>query len=150
MDYVTYIRSMVGNRKIILNAAGGIIVKENKILLQKRSDNRQWGLFGGIMELEESYEECARREIREETGLVVHLDYLVGIYHNYNMEWPSKDKAHVICAVYKASIVGGEETKDSESTDMAWFPLDSIPFIFAEDHRKAIQDFKNGLKNQIY
>ena len=49
MDYVKYIRRFTGHNKIILNAAGCIIVKDSKILLQKRSDNSTWGLFGVIM-----------------------------------------------------------------------------------------------------
>ena len=150
MDYVKYIRSMVSHNKIIMNAAGGIIAKDNKILLQKRSDNNEWGLFGGIMEMDETYEACAKREIYEETGLIVELEYLIGIYHNFNVEWPSLDKAHVIVACYKCNIVGGNLKLDSESKEYGWFSLDSLPKLWAKDHIEAINDFKAGLKNQIH
>ena len=149
MDYVKYIRSLVGHNKIILNAAGGVILDNGKILLQKRSDNNRWGLFGGIMELGETYNECAKREIKEETGLEVSLDYLIGIYHNKDCKWPSGDMAHVIVAVYKATIISGELKIDNESLEAKWFSLDDLPEIGSKDHYDAIMDLKMGLKNQV-
>ena len=47
------------------------INKDNRILLQKRADNGFWGLPAGSMELGESFEACARREVMEETGLTL-------------------------------------------------------------------------------
>ena len=49
MDYIKSIRSAVGSRKIVLNAAGGVIVRDGKILFKRRSDNGKWGLVGGIL-----------------------------------------------------------------------------------------------------
>lgn len=149
MDYIKFIRSMVGKNRIIFNAAAAIIEKDDKILLQRRSDNNEWGLIGGIMELDENYTECALREVREETGLEVNLDYLVGIYHHYNMEWVSGDKAHVICAIYKASIINGEPRLDEESFELKYFSKDEIPYIPADDQRHAVEDYIKGLRNQI-
>ena len=58
MDYIKMIRPLVGHQRIILNAAGAIITREDgKILLQRRSDNGNWSLIGGLMELDET---CAR------------------------------------------------------------------------------------------
>lgn len=148
-DYVKYIRSMVGHNKIIMNASGAIIEKDGLILLQRRSDNGKWGLPGGIMEMDETYQEGAIREVKEETGLDIKLDYLVGIYHNKNLKWPSGDKAHVICAVYKAHILSGDIQKDHESLELKFFSKDNLPEIAAIDHKNAINDFFNGVKNNI-
>jgi ADP-ribose pyrophosphatase YjhB (NUDIX family)/DNA-binding Xre family transcriptional regulator len=148
-DYVKYIRSMVGYNKIIMNASGAIIEKDEMILLQRRSDNGKWGLPGGIMEMDETYQEGAIREVKEETGLDIKLDYLVGIYHNKNLKWPSGDKAHVICAVFKAHILSGKIQKDHESLELKFFSKDNLPEIAAIDHKNAINDFFNGIKNNI-
>lgn len=56
----------MGQDLIFLNFAGGIVYNDlNEILLQKRGDRNMWGLPGGAMELGESLEETAKREILE-------------------------------------------------------------------------------------
>ena len=71
MGYVMELRKFIGSRPVIVAGAGVILVNEkNEILLQKRADNGFWDYPAGSMELGESFEECARREVYEETGLV--------------------------------------------------------------------------------
>ena len=84
MDYIHDLRKIIGPRKIILNCAGALIIRDKKILFQRRTDNGKWGLIGGLLEMNETYEEAALREIREETGLEVRLDSFLGIFHNHN------------------------------------------------------------------
>ena len=50
------------------------------VLLTRRSDNGRWCLPGGAMDPGESAAECCAREVLEETGLVVRVDRLVGVY----------------------------------------------------------------------
>lgn len=71
MEYYKYLRQYVGHQPIILPGSVVIILNEQKeVLLQKRHDGT-WGLPGGLMDLGESFEEVAKREVFEETGLVV-------------------------------------------------------------------------------
>ena len=144
MDYISSIRAKLGRQKIILNCAGAIIETDGKILFQRRSDNGKWGLIGGLLELDETYEEAAVREVREETGLEVRLDSFLGIYHNYNMIWSNGDAAHVIGAYFKASVIGGELRKDAESLELEYFSRDEMPELFAEDHRAVVNDYLEG------
>ena len=65
------LRKLVGHRTLMQCAASIIIVNEkNQILLGKRTDNHKWGYAGGSIELDEKVEDCARRELFEETGLI--------------------------------------------------------------------------------
>ena len=144
MDYIHSIRPKLGHQKIILNCAGAIIERDGKILLQKRSDNGEWGLIGGLLELNETYEEAALREVREETGLEVRLESFIGIYHNHDMVWSNGDAAHTIGAYFKASIVSGEPRVDEESLELRFFGRDELPYLFAEDHRAAVRDYFDG------
>ena len=62
MDYIHDLRKVIGPRKIILNCAGAVIVRDGKILFQRRTDNGQWGLIGGLLEMNETYEQAALRK----------------------------------------------------------------------------------------
>src|SRR5438874_11508176 len=57
-----------------------IFDRRRRLLLQQRSDGGQWGLPGGSVEIGESLAEAARREVLEETGLVVVVRRLIGVY----------------------------------------------------------------------
>jgi len=145
-DYIRDLRKIIGPRKIILNSAGAAIIKDDRILFQRRTDNGQWGLIGGLLEMNETYEQAALREIREETGLEVKLDSFLGIFHNHNMVWSNGDTAHVISAMYTASIVSGEPRVDEESYELRFFGKDELPELFAEDHIAALNAYFRGVR----
>ena len=64
------LRKKVGSAPLIMVGACVLIFNENnQLLMQLRKDNNCWGLAGGAMELGESLEEVAKREMFEETGL---------------------------------------------------------------------------------
>ena len=146
MDYIHDLRQAIGPRKIILNCAGTLIIRDDRILFQRRTDNGKWGLIGGLLEMNETYQEAAIREAREETGLEVHLDSFLGIFHNHNMVWANGDAAHVISAYYIASIVSGEPRIDEESYELRFFSREEMPELFAEDHRAALEAYFAGVR----
>ncbi|HCQ90626.1 MAG TPA: DNA mismatch repair protein MutT, partial [Clostridium sp.] len=83
MNYVEELRSIVGHRPLILVGAVVIIIdNRNRILLQKRKTTSygMWGIPGGLMELGESTEDTARREVLEETGLTVGKVKLIDVF----------------------------------------------------------------------
>jgi 8-oxo-dGTP pyrophosphatase MutT (NUDIX family) len=70
LEYV--MRQYIGTRPLLLCGASIILFDDrNRVLMLKRSDNHGWCFPGGLVELGESTEETARREVLEETGLVV-------------------------------------------------------------------------------
>ena len=146
MDYIHDLRAIIGHRKIILNCAGALIIRDGKILFQRRTDNGKWGLIGGLLELNETYEQAALREIREETGLEVRLDSFLGIFHNHHMVWGNGDTAHVLSAMYTASILKGEPRIDEESYELRFFGRDEIPELFAEDQIAALDAYWQGVR----
>ena len=146
MDYIHDLRRLTGPRKLILNCAGALIVRNGRILFQRRTDNGRWGLIGGLVEMNETYTQAALREIREETGLEVQLESFLGIFHNHNMVWSNGDAAHVISAMYTASIISGEPRVDEESYELRFFGKEEIPELFAEDHIAALDAYFRGVR----
>ena len=63
-DYIKWIRSKVGQEKVILVFTGGCVFDERgRVLLQKRGDSGNWGFPGGAIELGEKPENAAIREL---------------------------------------------------------------------------------------
>ncbi|MCO5195296.1 MAG: NUDIX domain-containing protein [Anaerolineae bacterium] len=131
MDYITWLRSKLGSRKIILVYSDIILRDEaGRILLQLRVDNGLWGLTGGILEIGESWEQCARRELAEETGLVAGPLQLVGIYTDprYDSVYPNGDAVQQFTVCFMAQAAGGVMQADSaESHALRWFDPDRLP-----------------------
>lgn len=146
MDYIHDLRKVIGSRKIILNCAGALIIRDDQILVQRRTDNGKWGLIGGLVEMNETYAQAALRETREETGLEVKLDSFLGIFHNHDMVWSNGDAAHVITAMFTASIISGEPRIDEESFELRFFGKDEMPELFAEDQRAALKAYLDGVR----
>ena len=70
-EYIKNMRKLIGHAPIMICGVSVIVVNEKgQLLLQKRRDNGCWGYHGGCMEIYETTEETAKRELLEETGLV--------------------------------------------------------------------------------
>lgn len=144
-NYVEYIRSRVGNDKIILTFAGGCVINENgEVLLQKRTDFDAWGFPGGSIEFGETPEMTAIREIKEETGMDVEIIELIGVYTEFDMIYPNGDKAQSICIAYKLKAVGGEIISENKETkELRWFSLNDMPRLFCNQHEEILNDLKS-------
>ena len=142
-DYISYIREKVGRDLIFLNFAGGIVYNErNEILLQKRGDRNEWGFPGGAVELGESLEEAAKREIFEETGLIVEIEHLIGVYSKYLMEYPNGDRAQSITHCFQCKPIGGKLKVDgNETLDLKFFSLHQVPKLFTQQHQDFLEDW---------
>jgi 8-oxo-dGTP diphosphatase len=65
-----------------VSVAGVITDGHGRALLTRRRDNQQWEPPGGVLELGEGIHNGLRREVREETGLIVEPDTLSGVFKN--------------------------------------------------------------------
>ena len=143
--YIMELRKAIGTKPIILAGAGVILEDQmGRILLQHRTDNHTWGIPGGSMELGESYEETARREVFEETGLVVgelDLFYLNSGQHTF-YKYPNGDEVYMACVIFTTMDFTGEtQMQDDETADLRWFHLQEIPDNINPNDYRPINDF---------
>lgn len=121
--------------------ADTVICEEGEIVLIRRKREpfrHRWAIPGGHLEDGEQVDEAAVREVKEETGLDVELDGILGIYDE-----PGRDpRGHVISVVYTATPNSGALQPSTDAEEAAWFDLEEIPEELAFDHSTILADFK--------
>jgi 8-oxo-dGTP diphosphatase len=114
-----------------------ILVENGKILLVKRGREPfkgEWAVPGGRIEDNETAEECAIREMKEETGVDVEIIRLTGIYSD-----PKRDPRGIIVAAFLVRRIGGEVKAGDDADEAKWFELHSLPKL-CTDHGKIVAD----------
>lgn len=131
MGYIMELRKLVGSRPLIMVGACVILLNnEKEILLQLRNDNKCWGLAGGSIELGETLEQVAKRELFEETGLVAKRLKLFHVYSGENLyyKYPHGDEVYNVVSVYTCSEFEGELRRgENEVQALKFFKLDALP-----------------------
>jgi 8-oxo-dGTP pyrophosphatase MutT (NUDIX family) len=115
----------------VVPSANVIVVNDQgEILLIRRTDNGNWAVPGGGMDLGESITETAVRETREETGITCQITGLIGIYtnpHHVIVYTSNGEVRQEFSIVFTAQPVGGELRPSSESSEPQWVSPDVIP-----------------------
>ena len=133
MGYILDLRKELGSRPLIMAGAGVILLNEkNEILLGRRTDNDYWDYPAGSMEIGESFEECARREVFEETGLTCgKLEYFMELSGEDTFyEYPNGDQVYLAVIIYICRDFSGElKVQEEEVYEQRFFPIDRLPKI---------------------
>ena len=132
MNYIQSLRQHIGTRPIIAPGSAIVVLNEhNELLLQLRSDTNDWGLPGGGMEIGDSFEETAQKELYEETGLIAESFELIGLASgkDFYYKFPHGDEIYNATAIFKATSITGNVKKNEESKALKYFPLDNLPHL---------------------
>jgi len=120
-----------------------IFDQRGRLLLQQRSDGGQWGLPGGSVEIGESLAEAVCREVHEETGLVVVVRRLIGVYSNPTLQvvrYPTGHVWHYVNACFECRVTSGTLTTCDETLDLRYFSPRRLPGTLLPNHRVRIAD----------
>jgi 8-oxo-dGTP diphosphatase len=118
------------------NKTGGVI---NEVLLIKRKNEPFkdcWALPGGFMEINETLETCARRELKEETNIDAN-----DIYFKKMLDKVDRDpRGRVVSAVFVTYVTQHVEAKaNDDAKELAWFNINELPQNMAFDHKELFQ-----------
>jgi 8-oxo-dGTP pyrophosphatase MutT (NUDIX family) len=141
--YHRRLRDKIGHDLLLQPGVAAVIINDaGHVLLQRRSDDGEWGLPGGAMEPGEEPAETLVREIREETALEVVPERIVGVYGgpDFRVRYPNGDEAAILSITFACRPVAGEaRVNDDESLEIRYFPPDALPPMAAR-HRMRIED----------
>jgi len=148
MGYIEDLRELVGQRPLIFVGAV-VVITDNKgrILLQQRKyPNGVWGIPGGLMELGESTEDVARREVYEETGLSLGRLQLINVHSGKDMVVAENgDQFYVVTVAYQTDEYTGDLIIDeSESITFEFFNPSELPEKMVGSHRRILNEFLLG------
>lgn len=122
-ELIPAIRQRIGNAPYIGAGAVTAVVREDgRLLLIQRQDDGHWDLPGGFLQLGENAAHAAIREVREETGLQVQLERLLGVFSPAQpWVYPNGDQTQSTLAVFRARPSGGSlAPQRSEVRRLAW------------------------------
>ncbi|TYK50744.1 NUDIX hydrolase [Actinomadura decatromicini] len=100
-----------------------VVRDDGRILLIRRTDNDNWALPGGAIDLGESVSQAGIRETLEETGINCEITGVVGIYSDpkHVIHYTSDDEVRQeFSIVLTARPIGGRPTASSESSEVHW------------------------------
>ena len=126
-----YPRPMLTADCVVTNHRGEVL------LIRRGNDPFKdcWALPGGFMEMDETIEHCAVRELEEETSLKVKESELrlIGIFSE-----PGRDpRGRTVTAAYAVSVDTADATAGDDAAAVRWWPLEALPPL-AFDHDKII------------
>ena len=115
-----------------VSVAAVITDGHDRALLIQRADNGRWEPPGGVLELGETIHEGLRREVREETGLVIEPGQLTGVYKNM--------VRGIVALVFRAKVTGGRLVTTEETAAYRWATEDDVRDLADEAYAVRVLD----------
>ncbi len=128
-EFVVALREKIGHDPLWLPGVGGVVLDgDGRVLLGQRADNGRWAIITGMVDPGEQPAVALRREVEEETGVVVEVEYLLATGVDGPITFPNGDVCTFLTLDFRCRWVSGTaRVNDDESLDVRWFPLDALP-----------------------
>lgn len=125
----------------LVSCAALVTNDDGKILLVK-SPWRGWEYPGGLIEPGETFQECLRREVREESGVEIEITGFVGICKNV--------EKNIVNIDFTARYVSGQLTTSAESTEVIWAsPEEAMDLITFPLTKKRLANMLSGREEAV-
>ncbi len=117
-DYIKEVRSKIGTMPLLIPGVAGVILNEDKELLLQQKLDGTWSLPAGMIEPQESPVQALIREIREETGLAVKVDRLLGVFggKGFGFTYPNGDQVEYTVIMFKCVVESCSQSSIDDET----------------------------------
>ncbi|MFJ5228994.1 NUDIX hydrolase [Kitasatospora sp. NPDC088391] len=143
-QFILDLREHVGHDPLWLSGVTAVVLDDDRLLLNRRSDSGRWALLHGVLEPGEQPADAVAREVEEETGVRVRPERITSVVTLPPMVCANGDRAQYLNIAFRCRPLGGEaRVNDDESLAVAWWPLDALPPLSANDTlllEKALAD----------
>jgi 8-oxo-dGTP pyrophosphatase MutT (NUDIX family) len=116
-DYVRHLRDVVGGQELLQIPSAAVALRDGdgRVLLARHSEGNVWVLPGGAVEPAETPADAAVREMFEETGLLVRLTGLIGVFGGpaFVVSYRNGHRTSYVMSLFEAEIAGGRVRPDS-------------------------------------
>ena len=122
-------------------AVGAVVFKEDKVLLVLRGKppaENHWSIPGGCVELGETLQEAAKREIREETGLFIQVREPVYTFDVIERDHKGEILFHYVIVDLEADYVSGELRPGDDAVDVCWASSQDVKSLNVSDATRKL------------
>jgi 8-oxo-dGTP diphosphatase len=115
-----------------VSVAGVVVDDAGRVLVVQRRDNGRWEPPGGVLERAETFEEGVVREVREETGITVHVERVTGVYKNMTRG--------IVALVYRCRLEEGTPRPTEEAAGVRWVEPSETTHLMTPAYATRILD----------
>lgn len=127
-DFILRLREKIGHELLWLPGVTSVVLRENDVLLVRRSDDGTWGPVTGIVDPGEHPVRAAVREVEEETSVRCVVEALVWVNVTAPTVHVNGDHAQYLDHTFRCRYLEGEpHPADDESLEARWFPVGDLP-----------------------
>jgi ADP-ribose pyrophosphatase YjhB (NUDIX family) len=140
--YIKWLRGYVGSQLILVPSVSTLVRDDDgRVLLVYEDDADGWSTPGGSIDIDEVPEAAARREVFEETGLVVRTDGILAVLGGpeFHAHYKNGDEVAYVATVYRGIVEDGTLQPDGEEVSAAkWFAVEELPDLPLSNFAKGL------------
>jgi ADP-ribose pyrophosphatase YjhB (NUDIX family) len=127
-EFIVNLRRHIGHEPLWLPGVTAVVLRDDAVLLVRRSDNGAWAPVSGIVDPGEHPARTAVREVQEETAVSCAVEGLAWVGVTEPVVYPNGDRAQYLDHTFRCRYVEGTaRVADDESLDVGWFDLTDLP-----------------------
>lgn len=143
-DYIRNLRAMIGSTVLEIPTVSILVFDaQRRALLVRHAEGDDWTTPGGMIEPRETPSDAAVREMWEETGLVVDLTRIIGVFGGDRCAstYRNGDEVSWMSTVFGADVIGGLPAPDGEETlELRYFERGEIDAVRCKPHVRMVVD----------